>query len=231
MRNAYGNLPSFKSFIGTDPGWGTSTRRKMCLAACRYFGFPTNTVGSNPSDGEIISMIKNGLMVTFHSVLHSPEIYLEGSSLDKVRTDEALVRKQREEVFVKKIQRHPNYEVKSYKDSGFFDIQFGGRRAKGEMCKQALGFWKPEYGDTWDMAFNELTWTVRSTRIYYNYEVDPTGCATVRYTFEDVLDLRPGNGRSVEYNAICTVLGFLYHDVLGNSDQLKVKARWTTQLH
>ena len=88
-----------------------------------------------------------------------------------------------------------------------------------------------QYRATWEMAMNELTWTVRSTIVHYKYEVDNSGQITIDYSFTDILDLRPNwSGRSIEYNAICSVLGFLYHDVLGNSDELKVRAYWTKRV-
>lgn len=221
---------SFQSHANSDPGWGTTLRRKMCLTACKYLGIPIDSVGSDPSDSKLVSTIKNGLGVAFHSVLHSPEIYLEGSSLEKVRNDPGFLRLQREKVLYE-IKRDPSYKSKELTGKGSFGFQFGGRRARGEMWRQALGFWKDEYSATWEMAFNELTWTVRSTTVYYKYSVDLDGHATVNYSFTDTLDLRPSWGdRSWEYNAICTVLGFIYHDVLGSSDELKIKARWSTRV-
>ena len=81
------------------------------------------------------------------------------------------------------------------------------------------------------MAFDELTWTVRSVQIRYEYKVDITGNIRIDYWFTDTLDLRPSWGyRSMEYNAICAVLGFLYHDAMGNSDELQVQAYWSKSI-
>ena len=209
---------SFNSYAGTDPGWGTAARRAMFRAACKYLGM-------NPD------MAGNIFMVGVHSMLQSDTVCLTGNSLDKVRNDDALLREQKKEI--EKIKNHPNYKIRKDDGSGSFSTQLGGQRAKGEMWKQALEFWKwnGEYSATWDMAFNELVWTVRSVNIKYKYEVDIDGEITFRYWFTDTLDLRPSWGnRSTEYNAVCAVLGFLYHDALGGSDELQIQAYWTTTI-
>ncbi len=210
---------SFNSYAGTDPGWGTAARRAMFRAACKYLDMDPDRV-------------ENIFMVGVHSMLQSDAICLSGNGLDKVKHDPALIREQ--EKTISEIKNDPDYKSKELVERNkSFRTQLGGQRAKGEMWKQALEFWKwhNEYSATWDMAFNELTWTVRSVEIQYEYDVDINGNMTFRYWFKDVLDLRPSwGGRSMEYNAICTVLGFLYHDVLGGSDELQVQAYWTTTI-
>ena len=101
------------------------------------------------------------------------------------------------------------------------------------MWKQALGFWRwpTTYRATWVMAFDELTWAVRSVTIECRYVVEANGKITFNYSFSDTLDLRPNwVYRSMEYNAICVVMGFLYHDVVGGNDKLKIKANWKTEV-
>ena len=207
---------SFESYAGMDPGWGTALRRAIFRAACKYLGMDPDQV-------------ENIFMVGVHSMLQSDAIYLSGNLLDKIKNDEALLREQKK--IISKIENKSGYKVREDAGDGIFSTQLGGQRVKGEMWRQALEFWKwgNDYSATWEMAFNELTWTVRSVRIKYEYEVDLDGNITFRYWFIDTLDLRPSWGdRSLEYNAICTVLGFLYHDVLGGSDELQIKAHWTT---
>jgi hypothetical protein len=190
----------------------------MFRAACKYLDMDPDRV-------------ENIFMVGVHSMLQSDAICLTGNSLDKVKNDDALIKGQKQEIeTIKKDSRFKNH---FFDGVGSFGTQLGEQHAKGEMWKQALEFWKwhDEYSATWDMAFNELTWTVRSVKIDYDYEVDVEGNITFRYWFSDTLDLRPSWGsRSMEYNAICAVLGFLYHDVLGGSDELKVQAYWTTTI-
>lgn len=208
---------SFNSYAGTDPGWGTAARRAIFRAACKYLDMDPDRV-------------ENIIMVGVHSMLQSNAICLSGNSLDKVKNDDALLNQQARLIEI--IKKDPDYKSKVLSETGkSFGTQLGGQRAKGEMWKQALEFWKwhYEYSATWDMAFNELTWTVRSVNVRYEYKADVNGDITFRYWFTDTLDLRPSWGaRSMEYNAICTVLGFLYHDVLGGSDELQIQAYWTT---
>ncbi len=209
---------SFASYAATDPGWGTALRRAMFRAACKYLGM-------NPDQ------VENIFMVGVHSMLQSDAIYLSGNLLDNVKNDDALLREQGKNI--RDIKEDSRFKNKSFVGSDSFRTQLGGQRAKGEMWKQALEFWKwgSDYSDTWEMAFNELTWTVRSVQIQYEYQVAIDGTITFRYWFTDTLDLRPDWGyRSLEYNAICTVLGFLYHDVMGGSDELQIKASWTTTI-
>ncbi len=93
------------------------------------------------------------------------------------------------------------------------------------MWKQALGFWR------WPTSYR-ATWAVRSVNVMCDYLVESKKKLILNYSFEDNLDLRPNwITRSLEYNAICVVFGFLYHDVLGGSDTLKVRAKWETEIY
>lgn len=209
---------SFNSLAGSDPGWGTAARRAIFRAACKYLKMDPKKVD-------------NILMVGVHSMLQSGAITLSGNSLNKVKSDSALLSNQQR--IIQSIKKHRDYKTSPFSGNGSFGTQLGGQRANGEMWKQALEFWKwdDQYSATWDMAFNELTWTVRSVNIKYTYDVSANGTIQIRYWFTDTLDLRPSWGsRSLEYNAACTVLGFLYHDVLGGSDELQVQANWITTI-
>ncbi len=73
---------------------------------------------------------------------------------------------------------------------------------------------------------NELTWLVRSTTVYTTVGVNSEGKITMQQSFSDVFDLRPSAGRSDAYNKTTTIFGFLYHDVLGGNDKMRVNASW-----
>jgi hypothetical protein len=210
-------MTEFRNYYGADPGWGTDARRALFNAACKYLGI-------NPTQAE------NIFGVGFHSILQSSSVQLSGEILNKVKKDPAILNKQRE--IVTEIKKRNDYKIKKIIDKVLpFGIQLGGQRARGEMWRQALEFWKwrTEYSATWEMAFDELTWAVRSVNVNCNYIADSNGYITLFYNLTDTLDLRPSWGnRSMEYNAICCVLGFMYHDVLGGSDELQVKANWKT---
>ena len=213
------NYTQFDLMTLDPPGWGHKYRRKLFKAACIYLGMDKNKVD-------------NLLEIGVHSLLQSSSIRLEGSILEKVKNDPAILKKQQE--LIRGIKKDSRYKIKRFDYTKSFNTQFGGNRARGEMWKQALEFWKwiDEYSDTWEMAFNELTWAVRSTNVKYSYISDINGKIIFKYSFSDTLDLRPSWGsRSMEYNAICYVLGFLYHDVLGGNDELEITAQWTTTIN
>ncbi len=213
-------MKNFKNYINEDPGWGTETRRAMYRAACKYLDID-------------LTQADNIFVVGLNSILQSNSVELTGNILDEVKKDSAFLLN--EDAIIKKIKNDIRYKNKrEFSETSTFPTQLGGQRARGEMWKQALQFWKwrTKYSATWEMAFNELTWTVRSVNIKYHYVVSNNGKITITYSFSDTLDLRPSWGnRSMEYNAICTVLGFMYHDIIGGSDELQIKATWQTKLY
>ncbi len=212
-------IKDFRSYVKSGmnpPGWGYEARRAVFRAACKYLGIDSVKA-------------ENIFYVGFHSVLNSSSLQLSGQLLDKAKNDPKILSKQNE--IIRLLKSNRRYKKKEIEEkTAFFSAQLGGDRAKGEMWKQLLEVWKwaDEYSATWKMAFNELTWTVRTVQVFYKYKADANGKITIKYNFEDTLDLRASSERTMEYNAVCTVLGFLYHDVLGSSDTLKINARWTT---
>ena len=52
----------------------------------------------------------------------------------------------------------------------------------------------------------------------------------MRFSITDTLDLRPHSDRKLsfndEYNIVTSILGSVYLDLLGNTDNLKVHAAW-----
>lgn len=212
-------LIDFKTLKGNPPSWGHRSRRAVFEAACKYLGIsPTN--------------VENIYGVGFHSVLHSSSLQLSGEILDKVKRDPAIVSQQ--EKIISEIKRDSRYKNVVFNETVNFGTQLGGQRAVGEMWKQALGFWRwtTKYSATWEMACDELTWAVRSVNVTCKYKVDKNGKITLIYSFSDKLDLRPDwINRSKEYNAICCVLGFLYHDVVGGNDELKIISNWKTEIN
>ena len=53
------------------------------------------------------------------------------------------------------------------------------------------------------------------------------GDVTMNHSFKNKLDLRPSKGRSKEYNRVTSVMGFIYHDVLGGNAEMTVSASWS----
>ncbi len=101
-----------------------------------------------------------------------------------------------------------------------------------------------KYADTWKVGMNELTWSLRHASVAYtgNYHAvhNVYGFAflwEMEFSIEDILDLRPHSGKSIDfggkdegeraYNIVTSILGTAYHDILGNTDNLRVRASWT----
>ncbi|MCG8701759.1 MAG: hypothetical protein MI922_27145, partial [Bacteroidales bacterium] len=167
----------------------------------------------------------------FHSVLQSSKVQLTGQGLEKVKNDPAM--KNLQNSIVSEIKGNSNYMKKRVTYNRNKSIQLGGQRAKEEMWKQALEIWKwaDEHSATWKVAFNELTWLLRSITVHCKGIGDTDGKITIAYQFSDVFDLRPNwQSRSMEYNAACAVLGYIYHDVVGGNDELRIHASWSVEI-
>ncbi len=206
----------FETYKGS--GWGHKIRREVFFAACKY-------LGQNPTKIESI------YGAAFFSVLQSDTAQLTGDGLEKVKNDPAMINLQNS--IISKIKNNPEYRKKSITENRTANIQLGGQRAHAEMWKQALEVWKwaDEYSPTWDVAFDELTWLLRSISVNYNAVSDTNGTIKISYRFTDKFDLRPDwHSRSTEYNAICAVLGYIYHDAMGCNDELKIKGDWTVEI-
>ena len=209
-------MKRFEDYKGS--GWGHKIRREVFHAACKY-------LGQNPTS------IENIYGAGFHSVLQSQTVQLTGQGLDKVKNDSAVINMQNS--IVREVKSDPRYMKEDFFFSGRKGVQLGGMRAQEEMWKQALEIWKwaDEYSTTWGVAFNELTWLLRTISIYYNGQSTVAGKIVISYSFTDVFDLRPNwQTRSTEYNAACAVLGFIYHDLIGGNDELNLQATWEVRI-
>lgn len=84
------------------------------------------------------------------------------------------------------------------------------------------------HGETWQVAGDALTWSVRHAAVDYTATVKSDGTIVIAYHLSDRLDLSPQAGRSEAYNNISAATGFLYHDVIGGNSDMKVNADWQT---
>ena len=189
-------------------GWGHNTRRIIY-----------NTLG-------ISNNINNVFESGINSMLQSDDVIVQGQALEKIKNDPKII--ELENDIVEKAKSDENYGKKSFNYSASRAVQLGGDRAPGNMLDQLLDPFNPKYRDTWSVAFNELTWLVRSVLVKYDASVTKEGAIDISYSFSDTFDLRPSKNRSTEYNIACTILGFLYHDVCGENDQMKVNASWNS---
>jgi len=97
-------------------------------------------------------------------------------------------------------------------------VELGGQRGAGGMMDQLGRAWDlrdPNIQATWGVAANELTWLLRHAQLDGTAHVASDGSITIDYKISDTLDLRPGEGRSDAYNAVTSVTGALWHDLLG----------------
>lgn len=70
---------------------------------------------------------------------------------------------------------------------------------------------------------------MRHANVKSTVSVDKKGNIIVNHVLTDQFDLRPSTGRSGAYNTTNTILGGLYHDVIGGNDKLKIKAKWSSR--
>ena len=90
----------------------------------------------------------------------------------------------------------------------------------------------PNYIDTWKVAMRELTWLLRSITLKVQVSVKKDGNIIVNYSFSDIFDLRASpKNRSDAYNTICMITGFLYHDLVGGNDLLKINGKWSRVIY
>jgi len=160
--------------------------------------------------------------------LQARKIELQGNALQKVRIDPDIVAY--EASIVLDAIANEDFKRKAFSFSTQRSVQFGGDRASDDMWEQLKDPLNPAYADTWKVAMNELTWLVRSTTVKSTVNVGANGEITISHSFSDVFDLRPSAGRSSAYNTATEVLGFLYHDVLGGNDQMRVNASWSNTI-
>lgn len=195
-------------------GWGHGARQSFAKA----IGF---------TDGKVDNLFEAGI----YSMLESGEVIITNESklAKKLTEDPALV--ERENFIAYQILHDSRYLKEDFKYvyDGKKGLQFGGKRAKGAMWEQFKAPFSSKYKDTWKVAANELTWLIRSASVSSRAEVAKNGSVIIYHTFEDIFDLRPSSQgeRSIEYDVVSVITGFLYHDIAGGNDLMKVKANWS----
>ena len=166
----------------------------------------------------------NLIEVGIKSMLQAGEITLEGNSLEKIANDPVMISYETE--LISQAKADPKFHREAYAFLREKPVQFGGKRASEDMFEQIKDPFNPKYKDTWRVAANELTWLVRSTIIKSIISVNKSGYMTIEHKFSDIFDLRPSDYRTGAYNMATKILGFLYHDIAGGNDQMRVKATW-----
>ncbi|UPK66732.1 DUF6443 domain-containing protein [Chitinophaga filiformis] len=164
-----------------------------------------------------------------NSMLRRNMIWLTGDLLERVKKDPEMIEHQRRIVAI--IKADPRYKRLRfiYSNTGE-QLEFGGKRAKGEDWFGLSDENPLLHEETWDVAANPLTWTLRHATVQTDAVVKDDGTIILNHYVSDVLDLRPGANHTPAYNKVTTVLGGAYHDVLRGADNLQVKGSWSTQI-
>ncbi|MCV6629597.1 MAG: hypothetical protein OIF50_07030, partial [Flavobacteriaceae bacterium] len=178
-------------------------------------------------DGEAHNLVEVGIK----SMLQHHEIVLDNSPrlLQKINEDPAMVQYEKK-LLLNHVLKHPKYGKEDFRNDEKIrsSLQLGGKRASGEMFDQFLQFYHPKNFATWKVALNELTWLLRSIAVETKIRVNSTGEVRFTHEFSDTFDLRPSGQDSREtYDVITLVLGFVYHDIAGGNDLMKIRAKWT----
>ena len=190
-----------------------------------YSGYGHNMRRLIANTFNVSQNINNVFEAGLNSILQSNNVNVTGQALAKIKEDPAI--KDLEKKYLESVQSNPQFGEKEFKVEYSNLIQFGGKRAPESMSEQFKDPFNPKYKDTWEVATNELTWLVRSATIKTIIIVTKDGNVFMNHSFKDKLDLRPSEGRSVEYNRVTSILGFLYHDILGGNDEMTVSASWS----
>lgn len=193
-------------------GWGHGARQSFAKA----IGF---------DDGNIDNLFEAGI----YSMLQSGEVDISKSQrlIKKINEDREFIVYEKE--IADRIVNDPKYGKENFRFKDSKGIQLGGKRAKGDMFSQFKNPFSKKYRDTWKVAGNELTWLLRSIGVNSEVIVYKDGSTVINHSFSDTFDLRPSsNGeRSIEYDAVSLVSGFLYHDISGGNDLMKVTGNWS----
>ncbi|WP_370900688.1 hypothetical protein [Chryseobacterium gossypii] len=202
-----------KTYDGS--GWGHGARQSFA-----------KTIGFD--DGNINSLFEAGI----YSMLQAGEVDISQSKrlIQKINEDPAFVKHEKE---IASLVANDNRFGKEYfeVELPLKAIQLGGKRANGAMWDQFKNPFSAKYRDTWKVAANELTWLLRSIGVKSKVIVNPNGSVAITHKFSDVFDLRPSDdgSRSIEYDVVSIITGFLYHDIAGGNDLMKIKGHWTNQ--
>ncbi|MBQ7695498.1 MAG: hypothetical protein IJT50_10285 [Lentisphaeria bacterium] len=221
------------STYGLGRPWGTEFRRRLATAF------------------KLRKEVDNLWELGLNSIANSQRVTLGKHFVDLIINDPAMedVRKKVNTEVIADIKsqarRIPLLEAEKFdgRIRGEIGKAFGGER-NGDSMLQQLQFTLrhpidsfSKYSDTWNVGINELTWALRHGTVRYEgiYHALYNASGFVylwemEFSIEDILDLRPRSGGKLNfdnpYNVITSILGSVYHDLLGNTDSLKVRAHW-----
>ena len=198
---------------------GMNKAHVVTLAAINKAWQSSFYIDRNSKTANITNVFDAGVM----ALLRKEKLILTGSALNKVKNSPATT--SLDKSLVKRAMNDPKFGSDAFSFRYKQVVEFGGQRAPGNMKDQFLGFWKPEYRDTWKVASNELTWLIRHASVSGWVQVNASGNITIQHNLYDVLDLSASPGRTASYNKTSNFLGYGWHTVLGASSP-SINSSW-----
>ena len=229
------NFPKY----GVGRPWGTEFRRCAAVA----LGISTE--------------VNNLFSLGFNSITNARTVNLGEHFINLIKKDPEMfkINKKIDSRICDEIKRNamkiPSIDVISMESKRVKDIEritLGGARTRGPMMDQFEDTLKnpvqslSKYAATWKVAINQLTWAIRGAILnyvgIYHAVYNLYGFSYIReieFSIDDKYDLRPRSNLKIDftknedyaYNAVTSVLGSIYHDILGNTDTMRVRVKWT----
>ena len=153
-----------------------------------------------------------------HAFYHESSTNITGQALEKVQQDPAFIKRQA--AYAQFVKGDSRYGREAFSpEPQTYGAQFGEHGGPG-----LKGMWID--------AHYEETWMLRTTNITFSdASVDQQGNISATVSIHDTLDLRPDwKNRSLPYNVATTITGYVWHDLLGASDEMNVNATWQITL-
>jgi len=218
-----GALPNKSSnpVLSSITGGSTSTSNK-------------GTTSPNAASSDLVGVTNTLTGVIVANILGADEVIIQGGLLNDFKTDEAIL-KLENDLFTEVIgdEQFGSAEINFSKE--YKQFMFGGQTSPNYTLKQqaaytlvfGIGQSIEMFPETWSVAGKRTTWAVRHADLVVNVNVTADGLSgTINYSFNDKLNLRP-NGEDPTYDLVVRILGFIYHDLYGISDQMRVKGSWS----
>jgi len=167
----------------------------------------------------------NAFGASVRALAGQTEITLDQDGIDLVREDQAFIDHNQNLIDneIPDLQSDPRFGREAFSvPLDTTNLQFGGDRG-------SLDPRDPSSIETWRVASNEITWLLRHADVTAVAHVDANGVTTIEYTVDDVLDLRPGEGRNQAYNTTTEILGTVWHDILG-AEESRLTGNWTVEV-
>jgi hypothetical protein len=142
--------------------------------------------------------------------LHEERAVITGKGIELLQNDPSLLVFQDD--IVESMKNNPSYGVEGFEYHTAKDVTFG------------------KTGNRFIDGFQPETWMIRAVRLKADAYATISGDIYINYhtRYDEVYDLRGAPRRSERYNQVTTGLGYIWHDILGASDEMQVYAQWIT---